>query len=127
MTPADVDSRAWGFRASLSRFYATLVKELIQLRRDRITFATMIFIPVVQLLLFGYAINTDPKHLPTAVLIQDNSVFTRSFMAALRASTYFDIRTVAAGEDELDHLLLSGAVQFGVQFGVQIPANFGRD
>jgi ABC-2 type transport system permease protein len=123
MTPAEVDTRTRGLRASLSRLYATFLKELIQLRRDRITFATMIFIPVVQLLLFGYAINTDPKHLPTAVLIQDNSVFTRSFMAALRASTYFDVRTVAAGEDELDHLLLSGAVQFGVQ----VPANFGRD
>jgi ABC-2 type transport system permease protein len=123
MTPANVDTRTRGLRASLGRLYATFLKELIQLRRDRITFATMIFIPVVQLLLFGYAINTDPKHLPTAVLIQDNSVFTRSFIAALRSSTYFDIRTVAAGEDELDHLLLSGAVQFGVQ----IPANFGRD
>src|SRR4051812_30407574 len=123
MTPADIDERTQGLFASLGRFYATFLKELIQLRRDRITFATMIFIPLVQLLLFGFAINTDPKHLPTAVLIQDNSVFTRSFMAALRASTYFDIRTVAAGEDELDHLLLSGAVQFGVQ----IPANFGRD
>src|SRR5215203_1797104 len=109
--------------ASLARVYAIFVKELIQLRRDRITFATMIFIPLVQLMLFGYAINTDPKHLPTAVLIQDDSVFTRSFMAALRTSEYFDLRTIAAGEDELDGLLLSGAVQFGVQ----IPANFGRD
>src|SRR3954447_13593390 len=108
---------------SFGRFYATFVKELIQLRRDRITFATMIFIPLVQLMLFGYAINTDPKHLPTAILIQDDSVFTRSFMAALRTSEYFDLRTIASGEDELDSLLLSGAVQFGVQ----IPANFGRD
>ena len=109
--------------ASLARVYAIFVKELIQLRRDRITFATMIFIPLVQLMLFGYAINTDPKHLPTAVLIQDDSVFTRSFMAALRTSEYFDVRTVAQGESDLDHLILSGAVQFGVQ----IPANFGRD
>ena len=95
------------------------MKELIQLRRDRVTFATMIFIPLVQLMLFGYAINTDPKHLPTAVLIQDDSVFTRSFMAALRTSEYFDVRTVAQGEADLDHLILSGVVQFGVQ----IPAN----
>jgi ABC-2 type transport system permease protein len=73
---------------SLRRIYATFVKELIQLRRDRITFATMIFIPLVQLMLFGYAINTDPKHLPTAVLIQDDSVFARSFMAALRTSEF---------------------------------------
>lgn len=123
MTSDDVDRRTRGLRASASRFYAAFVKELIQLRRDRITFATMIFIPLVQLMLFGYAINTSPRHLPTAILIQDDSVFTRSFMAALRATDYFDIRTIAASEDELDHLLLSGKVQFGVQ----IPANFGRD
>jgi ABC-2 type transport system permease protein len=116
------DTRTFGLRASLSRVHATFVKELIQLRRDRITFAMMVVIPLVQLLLFGYAINTDPKHLPTAVLVQDDSVFTRSFMAGLRTSEYFDVRTVARGEDELDGLILSGAVQFGVQ----VPANFGR-
>ncbi len=108
---------------ALRRIYATFVKELIQLRRDRITFATMIFIPVFQLLLFGYAINTDPKHLPTAVLLQDDSAFTRSFLSAMRASDYFDVVRRAASEAELDSLLLSGTVQFGVQ----IPANFGRD
>ena len=83
----------------------------------------MIFIPVFQLLLFGYAINTDPKHLPTAVLVQDDSAFTRSFLSAMRASDYFDVVRRAASENELDGLLLSGAVQFGVH----IPANFGRD
>jgi ABC-2 type transport system permease protein len=108
---------------SFGRFYATFVKELIQLRRDRITFATMIFIPLFQLFLFGYAINTDPKHLPTAVLIQDESAFARSFLAAMRVSEYFDIRASAVSEDELDRLILSGKVQFGVQ----IPASFGRD
>jgi ABC-2 type transport system permease protein len=117
------ECRTRGLRASLARIRAAFTKELIQLRRDRITFATMIFIPLVQLMLFGYAINTDPKHLPTAVLIQDDSAFARSFTSAMRTSAYFDVRTVAASEAELDHLLLSGAVQFGVQ----IPANFGRD
>ena len=99
--------------ASLARVYAIFVKELIQLRRDRITFATMIFIPLVQLMLFGYAINTDPKHLPTAVLIQDDSVFTRSFMAALRTSEYFDVRTVAQGEvgSRPPHFVRRGAVR----------------
>jgi ABC-2 type transport system permease protein len=115
--------RTRGLRASFSRFVAVFAKELIQLRRDRITFATMIFIPLAQLLLFGFAINTNPKHLPTAVLIQDDSVFARSFMAALRVTDYFEVTTVAASEEEFDQLLLSGAVQFGVQ----IPANFGRD
>ena len=123
MPRADPDRRTRGLRASFSRFYATSAKELIQLRRDRITFATMIFIPLVQLLLFGYAINADPKHLPTAVLVQDDSVFARSFLAAMRTSDYFDIRVLARSEADLDHLLLSGTVQFGVQ----IPANFGHD
>jgi ABC-2 type transport system permease protein len=115
--------RSRGLAAPLGRIYAAFVKELLQLRRDRITFATMIFIPLFQLFLFGYAINTDPKHLPTAVLIQDESAFARSFLAAMRVSEYFDIRESAASEEELDRLILSGTVQFGVQ----IPAHFGRD
>jgi ABC-2 type transport system permease protein len=119
----DASRRTRGLRASWSRFVAAFLKELIQLRRDRITFATMIFIPLAQLLLFGYAINTNPRHLPTAVLIQDDSVFARSFMAALRTTDYFEVRTIAASEEEFDQLLLAGTVQFGVQ----IPANFGRD
>jgi ABC-2 type transport system permease protein len=117
-----IEGRTQGLTASLGRIYAAFVKELLQLRRDRITFATMIFIPLFQLFLFGYAINTDPKHLPTAVLIQDESAFARSFLAAMRVSEYFDIRASATSEDELDHLILSGKVQFGVQ----IPAHFGR-
>ena len=119
----DIDRRTRGFGASLSRIYAAFVKELIQLRRDRITFATMIFIPLVQLLLFGYAINTNPKRLPTAVLVQDDSAFTRSFLAAMQMTDYFEIRRAAASEAELDRLILSGEAQFGVQ----IPAHFGRD
>jgi ABC-2 type transport system permease protein len=122
-TRSDVDRRTRGPRASWGRFAATFIKELIQLRRDRLTFATMIIIPLIQLLLFGYAINTNPKHLPTAVLIQDDSVFARSFLSAMRATDYFEIRYLARSEEELDQLLLSGAAQFGVH----IPVNFGRD
>ncbi len=66
-----------------SRFSAVFVKEFLQLKRDRLTFATMIFIPVVQLLLFGYAINNDPKHLPTTLLVQDDSSFSRALQSAL--------------------------------------------
>ncbi|WP_373371346.1 MULTISPECIES: ABC transporter permease [Microvirga] len=120
---SDVDRRTRGFRASLMRFGAAFIKELIQLRRDRITFAMMIMIPLLQLTLFGYAINTSPRHLPTAVLVQDDSAFARSFVAAMRATDYFDISTAAASEEELDRLILSGKVLFGVQ----IPAHFGRD
>jgi ABC-2 type transport system permease protein len=120
---SDVDRRTRGFRASLMRLRAAFIKELIQLRRDRITFAMMIMIPLLQLTLFGYAINTSPRHLPTAVLVQDDSAFARSFIAAMRATDYFDISTSAASEEELDRLILSGKVLFGVQ----IPAHFGRD
>ena len=108
---------------AFGRIVAVFVKELVQLRRDRLTFATMIFIPLFQLLLFGYAINTNPKHLPTAVLSQDDSPFARSFLTALRATEYFDVRRVARSEQDIDDLILSGAVQFAVQ----IPPGFGRE
>ena len=68
-----------------------MLKEFLQLRRDRITFGMVVGMPIVQLLLFGYAINTDPKHLPTAVMVGDHSEFTRSYLAAMKTSGYFDI------------------------------------
>jgi ABC-2 type transport system permease protein len=118
-----VDRRTRGLSASLTRIFATFIKELIQLRRDRITFAMMVGVPLMQLLLFGYAINSDPRRLPTAILVHDDSAFSRSFLAAMRNSRYFEMSTVAGSEAELDHLILSGKVQFGVQ----VPAHFGRD
>ena len=111
-----------GLRASLERLYAVFVKELIQLRRDRLTFATMIAIPVMQLILFGFAINSDPKHLPTAVLDNDHSAFSRLFITSLKATDYFDIRYALSGPEEIDPLILSGAVNFAVE----IPQDFGR-
>lgn len=109
-------------RGSFARFLAMLMKEFIQLRRDRITLATMISVPVMQLFLFGYAINTTPRHLPTAVLLQENTDVGRSILAALRNTAFFDIRHVATGEAELDSLLRSGAVLFAIE----IPAGFER-
>ncbi len=125
MSPAsdEVDRRTSGLRASLVRIGATFAKELIQLRRDRITFAMMIAVPLLQLLLFGYAINSDPRRLPTAILIQDDSAFARSFVAAMEQTNYFAIRRIARTETELDELLLSG----DVLFGVHLPAHFARD
>jgi ABC-2 type transport system permease protein len=125
MSPAsdEVDRRTTGLRASLVRIGAAFTKEFIQLRRDRITFAMMIGVPLLQLLLFGYAINSDPRRLPTAVLIQDDSAFARSFVAAMEQTNYFAIRRIARTEAELDELLLSG----DVLFGVHLPAHFGRD
>jgi ABC-2 type transport system permease protein len=108
---------------SLRRTWAMMVKELKQLRRDRATFAMMILVPFIQLLLFGYAINTDPKNLPTAVLAQDHSLFTRSIIAGLKNSEYFRIDREAASEDEARLLLQQGKVQFVVT----IPDNFERD
>lgn len=104
------------------RFWAVVVKEFIQMRRDRVTFAMMIGIPLMQLILFGFAINADPKHLPTAVLAADNSVFARTLIAALRNSDYFRIVQVAEGEAEVARLLQQGKVQFVIH----IPTDFAR-
>jgi ABC-2 type transport system permease protein len=99
-----------------------LVKEFIQLRRDRVSFAMIVMIPVMQLLLFGYAINTTPRHLPTAVLLQEDSDLARSVLKALENTSYFrftrEVRSVA----EFDDLLQSGKVLFGVE----IPRGFER-
>ena len=109
-------------RGSVSRFLAMLMKEFIQLRRDRITLATMISVPLMQLFLFGYAINTTPRNLPTAVLLQENTDVGRSILAALRNTAFFDIRHVATSEAELDSFLRAGSVLFAVE----IPAGFER-
>src|SRR5690349_9590435 len=85
---------------SLDRMLAVLVKEFIQLTRDRITYALILAVPVIQMLLFGYAINTDPRHLPTAVLVQENSVFARSVVSAMANSSYFDIVRQARSRSE---------------------------
>ena len=104
------------------RFWAIVAKEFIQMRRDRLTFAMMIGIPLVQLILFGYAINSDPKHLPTAVYSADNSVFSRTIVWGLHNSSYFDITREAKNEAEIQRLLAQGTVQFTVD----IPVDFSR-
>lgn len=99
-----------------------LVKEFLQLRRDRVSLATMIAIPLMQLLLFGYAINTQPRNLPTAILVQESSDVGRTIIRALENTRYFKITHQVHQEAEFDQLLQSGAVLFGVE----IPANFER-
>jgi ABC-2 type transport system permease protein len=101
---------------------AMLLKEFLQLRRDRLTLATMITIPLMQLLLFGYAINTMPRDLPTAVLLQENSDVGRSILKALENTRYFKVTRVVRDEAEFDQLLQSGTVLFAVE----VPANFER-
>ncbi len=107
---------------SPTRVMAVLAKEFIQLRRDRITYAMILVLPIVQLLLFGYAINNDPRHLPTAALVQDDSAFARSAMAAVVNSGYFDIVMTASSPQELDRAIETGKVQFALT----IPADFTR-
>jgi len=102
--------------------WAMLVKEFIQLRRDRVSFAMIIMIPLVQLMLFGFAINTMPRDLPTAVLMQETSDLTRSILAALENTKYFKVTKLPHTEAEVDELLASGAVLFAIE----IPANFER-
>ena len=102
--------------------WAVLIKEFIQLRRDRVSFVMIIMIPLMQLLLFGYAINTTPRNLPTAVLLQERSDVGRSILAALNNTSYFRVTQLPSTEAELDRLLASGKVLFGIE----IPANFER-
>ena len=104
------------------RTWAMLIKEFIQLKRDRVSFAMIIMIPLVQLLLFGYAINTNPRHLPTAVLLQEQSDLGRSILKAIQNTAYFDVTHIVQDKTEFDHLLASGAVLFAIE----IPANFER-
>src|SRR6478735_9298287 len=105
-----------------SRTWAVLVKEFIQLKRDRVSFAMIIMVPLIQLLLFGYAINTNPRHLPTAVLLQENSDLGRSILAALKNTDYFHVIERPRSEAELDEMLASGKILFGIE----IPRNFER-
>lgn len=107
---------------SLDRWIGIVIKEFIQLKRDRLTFGMIIGIPIMQLFLFGFAINSDPKHLPTVVVMADISSFSRSYIAALQNSNYFDIVGSVASEKEADILLNRGDVQFVVTF----PPGFQR-
>ncbi len=107
---------------SFSRWLGIVGKEFIQLKRDRLTFGMIVGIPVVQLVLFGFAINSDPKRLPTALLVADHSEFSRSILAGLQNSSYFDFIGEAKDEDDADRMLAVGKAQFVVT----IPADFSR-
>jgi len=104
------------------RTFAMAVKEFIQLRRDRVSLAMIVMIPIMEILLFGYAINTTPRDLPTAVLLEEHSDVSRSILAALQNTRYFKVTQLPADEAELDRMFASGQVLFGVE----IPANFER-
>jgi ABC-2 type transport system permease protein len=108
---------------SLSRFWAMVVKEFVQMRRDRLTFGMMIGIPLIQLVLFGLAINADPKHLPAAVLLADHGPQGRTLLQAMQNSNYFEFVRQVKTESEARDALARGEVQFVVN----IPEHFTRD
>ena len=107
---------------SWSRWLGIVAKEFIQLKRDRLTFGMIVGIPVIQLTLFGYAINSDPKHLPTALLVAEQSEFSRSILSGMRNSDYFEFVGEAADEADARRMLATGRAQFVVT----IPADFSR-
>ena len=110
------------FDLSWSRIGAVFLKELVQMRRDRPTFAIMIMMPVMQLVLFGYAINTDPRHLPAVIEMRDDGPMTRAFLASLRQSSFIDIVQVARTSEESEAALRSG----DATFLISIPEGFER-
>ena len=106
-----------------NRISAIVLKEFIQMRRDRLTFAIMIIMPIIQLVLFGFAINSDPRHLPTLLYVQDNSTIVRSLVSGLRTSSYFDVTGETNDPKIADEKLQSG----DVAFVVTVPPGFTRD
>ena len=108
---------------SLSRFWAVVVKEFVQMRRDRLTFGMMIGVPLMQLVLFGFAINSDPKQLPAAVLSADYGPQGRTLLSAIQHSGYFTFVRQVMSEAEAREVLARGEVQFVIT----IPENFTRD
>ncbi len=105
-----------------SRLYAMIVKEARQLRRDRLTFAMMFMLPMMQLVMFGFAINNDPKALPAAILSADHTPVTRALTSAITNTGYFSVVREVAGEAEANDLLQRG----DVQFIISVPGNFTR-
>jgi ABC-2 type transport system permease protein len=108
---------------SITRALAVFKKELIQLKRDVVTLRLIILMPLMQLILFGYALNTDPKHLPTAVLCYDHSSLARAIVQGLKNTQYFSITHTISSDRQGEALLKSGEVLFVVT----IPASFERD
>jgi len=108
---------------SFARVKAVLLKEFVQMRRDRMTFAMMVGVPIMQLIMFGFAINSDPRHLPTALIDRDHSTFSRSIIRATENSTFMDIAYRPQSEAVAEGLMREGKINFIFI----IPENFGRD
>ena len=108
---------------SFKRLWAVIVKEFIQMRRDRITLGMLVMIPLMQLILFGYAINSNPKNLPTVVLDSDHTYLSRTFLQGMRNTDYFSLKAKTVSEKEADHLMKIGKTMFILN----IPAGFSHD
>jgi ABC-2 type transport system permease protein len=107
----------------MKRLRALLVKEFIQMSRDRITFAMMVALPIVQLLLFGFAINTDVKHLSTVVFDQALQQESRDLLNSFTASGYFDLKYVVHSYREVNYLVESGKTKVGIIIPPDLTAN----
>ena len=107
---------------SFARIAAVMVKEFTQLRRDRITYAMILVMPLMQLLLFGYAINTDPRHMPAAVLSHDHGRLANAVVATLERTTYVDVKHVPGSEAEMDRLMRRGEITLALT----IPPDFSE-
>ena len=121
-TPARTPRRTFARRFSWRRTWAMLIKEFVQLRRDRVSFAMIVLIPLVQLMLFGYAINTNPRHLPTAVLLQEQTDVARSILKAVENTNISMSPTSSIMKPSSIDSIASGKVLFAIE----IPANFER-
>lgn len=110
---------------SCNRLWAILSKEFIQMRRDKATFATMVGMPVLQLILFGFAINTDPRHLPTALIDQDNSAISRALVRSFETSTYLDITHLPNSPLEAEQLMAEGKINFLIEIPANLSAKVG--
>jgi ABC-2 type transport system permease protein len=110
-------------RFSPHRLRAMVTKEFIQILRDRSTFGMIFMMPIIQLLLYGFAINTNPKMLPTALVSADHSAYERDIVSALQNTGYFRITSQPATEAEAENMMATGEVQFILE----IPQNFARD
>ncbi len=107
----------------LYRLNALLFKEIIQLMRDRLTLVSLLLVPLIQVFLFSSVINSDPKHLPTAILDLDPSPLSRTIIKGLENTAYFDITYVITSEEQAEKMLINNQVQFVIS----IPPNFSRD
>jgi ABC-2 type transport system permease protein len=111
----------WPF--SLRRFVAVFLKEFVQMRRDRVTFGMMVGVPLMQLVLFGYAINSDPKHLPAALVMAEDSNFARSIVTAIQNTDYLQLQGPPVDEHTANEMLETGEVQFVIT----VPPDFAED